>query len=429
MPSICLYFQVHQPMRVKRYRVFDVGWDHSYFNDNSETNLNNKKILAKVAGKSYLPTNTVLLKLLKKHPELSLTFSFSGILLEQLEENFPEVLDSFKRLVATGRVEVLSETYYHSLAFFYSRREFERQVKMHTDKVRKIFGVIPKTFRNTELAYTNELAKWAEEAGFAAILAEGWDSFLGWRSPNFVYKPKGAKKIKTLLKNYKLSDDIAFRFSEKSWSQWPLTADKFASWVSSINGNGQVVNLFMDYETFGEHQWEAGGIFEFLKQLPTEILRHPDNNFLTVSEAAKYPAMDEIDVPYIVTWADTERDLSAWVGNSIQTSAISLLYSLEKTVLKLGDPKLTDDWRRLQTSDHFYYMCTKWFSDGDVHKYFNPYESPYDAFISFMNVISDLKLRLEKKKTSVRPRIKAGAKKRAFTPKKETRVISQYPDL
>ena len=399
MASVCLYFQVHQPMRVKRYRVFDVGWDHNYFNDSSETNLNNKKVLAKVAGKSYLPTNAILLKLLKKHPELVLTYSFSGVLLEQLEENFPEVLDSFKKLINTGRVEVLSETYYHSLAFFYSRKEFETQVEMHKAKIKRVFGVTPKAFRNTELAYTNELAKWADEAGYTAILAEGWDSFLGWRSPNFVYKPKGTKKLKTLLKNYKLSDDIAFRFSEKSWSQWPLTADKFADWVSRINGNGQVVNLFMDYETFGEHQWEANGIFEFLRQLPTEILKHPDNNFLTVSEAAKaYPAMDEVDVPYIVTWADTERDLSAWVGNAIQTSAISLLYSLEKTILKANDPELTHDWRRLQTSDHFYYMCTKWFSDGDVHKYFNPYESPYDAFISFMNVVSDLKLRIEKKK-------------------------------
>ncbi|KKR29932.1 alpha-amylase [Candidatus Woesebacteria bacterium RIFCSPHIGHO2_01_FULL_39_32] len=398
MPSVCLYFQVHQPLRIKRFRVFDVGWDPEYFNDRSDTNLNNKKVLGKVAGKSYLPTNNLFLNLLKKYPELKLSFSFSGILLEQLEKDFPQVLDSFKKLVDTDRVEILSETYHHSLAFFYSKSEFEKQVDLHRAKVKEIFGVKPRVFRNTELAYNNELATWADSKGYQAILAEGWDSFLGWRSPNFVYRPKNTNKIKILLKNYKLSDDIAFRFSDKSWRSWPLTADKFAHWVSAINGNGHVVNLFMDYETFGEHQWEAHGIFNFLSSLPREILKHPDNDFATVSEVVqKYPAMDEVDVPSIVTWADTERDLSAWVGNAIQTSAISFLYSLEDRILKVGDAKLIDKWRKLQTSDHFYYMCTKWFSDGDVHKYFNPYESPYDAFISFMNAANDLKLRLEKK--------------------------------
>ena len=311
MPSVCLYFQVHQPLRIKRYRIFDVGWDRDYFNDKGESNLNNKKVLEKVSRKSYLPTNNLLLQLLKKHPELKISYSFSGILLEQLEEYAPNVLASFKKLVKTGRVEILAETYYHSLAFFYSRSEFERQVALHEEKIRKLFGVTPSAFRNTELAYTNELGIWADSKGYKAILAEGWDAFLGWRSPNFVYKPKGTKKVRLLLKNYKLSDDIAFRFSEKSWKEWPLTADKFASWVSALNGNGQVINLFMDYETFGEHQWEEHGIFEFLKELPAQILRHPDNDFVTVSEAAmRYPAMDELDVPTVVTWADTERDLS-----------------------------------------------------------------------------------------------------------------------
>jgi alpha-amylase len=264
--------------------------------------------------------------------------------------------------------------------------------------IKKLFNVNPQVFRNTELAYSNDLAAWADSKGYKGILAEGWDSFLGWRSPNFVYKPKGTQKIKLLLKNYKLSDDIAFRFSEKSWREWPLTADKFASWVSKINGNGQIVNLFMDYETFGEHQWKEYGIFDFLASLPKEILKHPDNDFVTPSEAIKrYPAMDEVDVPYIVTWADTERDLSAWNGNYIQKSAINTIYSLEKKVMSKKNAKLLADWRKLQTSDHFYYMCTKWFSDGDVHKYFNPYESPYDAFISYMNAVTDLKLRLKEK--------------------------------
>ncbi len=396
MPSICLYFQVHQPRRVKKYRIFDVGNDHQYFNDESESERNNKKVLAKVAQKSYLPANELFLKLLKKYKKLKLAFSFTGVLLEQLEEDFPNVLDAFKKLVETGRVEILSETFYHSLAFFFDKIEFESQVELHKEKIKKVFGVKPCVFRNTELAYSNELALWAEKKGYKAILAEGWDKFLGWRSPNFVYKPKGAKKIRLLLKNYRLSDDIAFRFSEKSWSSWPLTSEKFASWINAINGNGQIVNLFMDYETFGEHQWEDKGIFQFLEKLPGEILKHPDNDFVTPSEAVgKYPPMDEIDVPGVVTWADMERDLSAWVGNSIQSSALDFIYKLKDKVLQTGDLGIIEDWRRLQTSDHFYYMCTKWFSDGDVHKYFNPYESPYEAFISYMNAAQDLKLRVE----------------------------------
>jgi alpha-amylase len=401
MPSVCLYFQVHQPLRVKRYRVFDVGYNHDYFDDRSDTNLNNKKVLEKVCQKSYIPATELILALLKKYPTLKVAYSFSGIVLEQMSEFSPEVVSLFKKIVATGRVEILSETYYHSLAFFYSRAEFESQVALHKEKIAKLFGYKPQVFRNTELAYCNDLVQWADKAGYKGILAEGWDSFLGWRSPNFVYKPVGTKKIKLLLKNYKLSDDIAFRFSEKSWREWPLTADKFASWVTSHNGNGQVINLFMDYETFGEHQWKEHGIFNFLESLPGEILKHPDNNFVTPTEATqKYEAIDEVDVPYIVTWADSERDLSAWNGNHIQRSAINSIYSLEKRILSGGNQKIIDDWRRLQTSDHFYYMCTKWFSDGDVHKYFNPYDSPYDAFISYMNAVTDLKLRLKEAKNN-----------------------------
>lgn len=399
MSSICLYFQVHQPLRIKRYRVFDVGTDHNYFDDVSDTELNNKKVLQKIVNKCYLPTNSILLKLLKKYPQFKINYSFSGVLLEQLKTDFPDVLDSFKKLVDTGKVELLSETYHHTLAFFYSLPEFERQVKLHQKLIKSLLGQSPKVFRNTELAYNNALARWAEKKGYKAILAEGWDGFLGWRSPNFVYQPYGTRKIKLLLKNYKLSDDVAFRFSETTWPGWPLTADKFASWVSALNGNGEVVNLFMDYETFGEHQWEDKGIFNFLENLPGELLKHPDNNFLTLSEAAdRFAIKDVLDVPHIVTWADTERDLSAWNGNEIQKSAIDFIYGLEKDVLKSKDKKLIEDWRRLQISDHFYYMCTKWFADGDVHKYFNPYESPYDAFISFMNAATDLKLRVKKAK-------------------------------
>ncbi|MCS7092030.1 MAG: glycoside hydrolase family 57 protein, partial [Patescibacteria group bacterium] len=327
----------------------------------------------------------------------------TGVIIEQLMQYAPDVLESFIRLVDTGRVEILSETYYHSLAFFYSKKEFEKQVDLHSKIVKEIFGFTPKVFRNTELAYTNDLAIWAENKGFVGIITEGWDNFLGWRSPNFVYKPVGAKNIKLLLKNYRLSDDMAFRFSERSWSQWPLTSEKYASWIHQINGNGEIVNLFMDYETFGEHQWKEHGIFEFLEKLPEEILKHPDNDFVTPFEAClKYPARDEIDVPGVVTWADTERDLSAWLGNAIQESALNFIYKLEKKILSSKDEKLVEDWRKMQTSDHFYYMCTKWFSDGDVHKYFNPYNSPYDAFISFMNAANDLKLRAKTRKLNVR---------------------------
>ena len=397
MPSICLYFQVHQPKRIKKFRIFDVGQDGDYFNDDSETDLNNKKILKKVSEKSYLPANEVILKLLKKYPKFKVSYSFSGVLLDQLASDNPEVLESFQKIVDTGRVEVLSETYYHSLSFFYSKKEFERQVAKHKRLIKKLFNKSPKIFRNTELAYSNELAYWAEERKYKGILAEGWDKVLGWKSSNFLYKPVGTKNIKLLLKNYKLSDDIAFRFSEKSWSEWPLTADKFTSWVNALNGNAHTINLFMDYETFGEHQWEDTGIFNFLESFPGEILKHRDNGFETPSELIrKYEAMDTIDAPQVITWADTERDLSAWIGNSIQTSAINFIYQLENKVLATKDKKLIDNWRLLQTSDHYYYMCTKWFSDGDVHKYFNPYDSPYDAFISFMNAASDLKLRVEK---------------------------------
>lgn len=396
MPALCLYFQVHQPYRIKKYRVFDIGNDHDYFNDAGESDLNNEKVFKKVSEKSYLPANEVLLNLLTKYPGFKVSFSLSGVVLEQIQQFSPKVLKSFQKLAKTGQVEFLSETYHHSLSFFYSKKEFENQVKKHKKLIYKLFGKHPKVFRNTELAYNNDLAKWAEDNKYKGILAEGWDGFLGWRSPNFVYSPYGTKSIKLLLKNYRLSDDIAFRFGEKSWSSWPLTAEKFATWVNEINGNGQVINLFMDYETFGEHQWADKGIFEFLKNFPKEILRHPDNSFVTVSEAVKkFDCVGDIDVPNVVTWADTERDLSAWIGNSIQKTAISRVFALENNIKRLKDRKLIDDWKKMTTSDHFYYMCTKWFSDGDVHKYFNPYETPYDAFISFMNVIADLEIRIK----------------------------------
>ena len=399
MKSVCFYFQVHQPYRVKRYRVFDIGNDPEYFNDRSESDLNNRRIAEKVAAKSYIPTTKLMLELLRRHPEMRVSFSFSGVALEQLERYAPEAIELFKRIVDTGRVEILGETYYHSLAFFYSPAEFERQVTQHRDIVRRLFGVRPRVFRNTELSYRNDLGAWADREGYAGVVTEGWDPILGWRSPNYVYKPKGAVNSRLLLKNYRLSDDVAFRFSSRDWSEWPLTAEKFGRWIGEVEGD--TVNLFMDYETFGEHQWEDTGIFKFLEALPQELAKNPGLDFKTPSEVIhSYEVKDEVDIPHILTWADTDRDLTAWVGNPMQKAAIEALYSLEDEVVLGNDRRLLEDWRKLQTSDHFYYMCTKWFQDGDVHAYFSPYESPYDAYIAYMNALSDLRLRIGKRQSA-----------------------------
>ena len=393
MVSMCFYFQVHQPYRVRQYSVFDIGHEKEYFSDDSGTKLDNKWIMNKVSNKCYLPTNAVLLELLNKHPEFKVSFSFSGVFLEQLEEFAPEVLKSFQALVDTGRVEILSETYYHSLSFLYDKDEFREQVRLHDKLVKQLFGVEPKVFRNTELIYNNELACEIEKMGYKGIIAEGADHLLGWRSPNFLYKPTGTDKIKVLLKNYKLSDDVAFRFSNQDWKDWPLTVPKYVEWLNSINGNGEVVNLFMDYETFGEHQWEDTGIFNFLRHLPGEFLKHPDNDFKTPSEVVDaYETRGEYDCHNFISWADMERDLSAWRGNEIQDASMDRIYNIGDRVKLTGNAQLVHKWRKLQTSDHFYYMCTKYFSDGDVHKYFNPYESPYEAFIAYMNVLQDLEM-------------------------------------
>ena len=396
MKSLCFYFQVHQPYRVKKYRVFDIGNDPEYFNDRGESDLNNRKIAEKVAKKSYIPATRLILTLLKRHPEMRVSYSFSGVALEQLERYAPEALDLFKQVVDTGQAEVLAETYYHSLAFFYSVPEFERQVSKHRDLIRKIFGVWPRVFRNTELSYRNDLAAWADSAGYAGVICEGWDPILGWRSPNYVYRPVGTRNIRLLMKNYKLSDDVAFRFSSREWSEWPLTTEKYGQWLGEAEGD--TVNLFMDYETFGEHQWEDTGIFHFLEQLPQEIAKNPEMTFKTPSEViASYDSKDEVDIPQVLTWADTDRDLTAWTGNAMQKAAIENIYALEDGVHRVNDAKLMEDWRKLQTSDHFYYMCTKWSNDGDVHAYFSPYESPYEAYIAYMNALSDLRLRVGKR--------------------------------
>ncbi len=397
--QVVLYLHAHQPLRVKKYSIFEAGQDHQYFNEETPNNdMNNRFIIDKVSEKSYLPTNQVLIKLLERHPEFKVSLSITGTLIDQLEMWRPDVLDSFKRLVATGRVEILAETYYHSLAFFYSRNEFTEQVKKHVYRIRDVFGVVPTAFRNTELAYNNDLGYWADKAGFQAIITEGWDPILSWRSPNYMYRPAYTENIKLLMKNYKLSDDVAFRFSNKEWSEWPLDTEKYCHWLNESDPGSEIINLFMDYETFGEHQWEDTGIFEFLEAFPAEWLKQPGNGFQTVTEAAKtHEAKDSVDIPYIVTWADTERDLTAWTGNAMQVDAISSLYKLEPAVYATQDPAIIEDWRKLQTSDHFYYMCTKWSNDGDVHAYFSPYDSPYSAFMYFMNSYRDLQLRIAEK--------------------------------
>lgn len=392
MVNVCMYFQVHQPFRMKKYSVFDIDHNHEYFDEHK-----NREVLQKVVKKCYLPANKMLLHLIKKYKHtkrpFKIAFSITGTALEQFECYAPEVLESFKKLSDTGCVEFLSETYHHSLSFLYSRREFRDQVELHRKKILALFGQDPKVFRNTELIFNNELAQTIQDMGYNAILSEGADHVLGWRNPNYVYTAKTAPRLKLLLKNYKLSDDVAFRFGQSSWKEYPLTADKFSRWIHDNDGHS--VNLFMDYETFGEHQWSETGIFEFMNHLPQELYKDPGLNFVTPSELAKYDPVAELDIHSFISWADIERDLSAWKGNSMQESALHELYALEDPVKTLGDDALLADWRKLTTSDHYYYMCTKYFNDGDVHKYFNPYDTPYESYINFMNILNDLISRMK----------------------------------
>ena len=395
--SIVLYLHVHQPWRVNDYyNLFEVGKNSKYFKKDLPNDSNtNGVIFKKVAEKSYLPMNNLLEKLLARYPDFKFSLSITGTFIDQAEKFAPEVLESFKRLIKTGRVEIVAETYYHSLAFFFDREEFETQVRSHIAKIQETFGVTPTAFRNTELAYNDELAKWADEFGFKAILAEGWDSVLQWRTPNYVYRPPNTQNIRLLLKNYQLSDDLAFRFSNHSWEEYPLTTAKYIEWLNASSYHGEIINLFMDYETFGEHQWAESGIFNFFESFVGEWLKNnPNHDFETVSQAAEREPVAEISMPNTVTWADTERDLTAWLGNSMQQEAMRLLYSLKSRIYNCGDGLLAEDWRRLQTSDHAYYMCTKFWNDGDVHAYFSSYKSPYDAFLCYMDALRDMDYRL-----------------------------------
>ena len=393
MKTICLYFQVHQPFRLKRYRFFDMGNDHYYYDD-----FSNREIMEKVANNCYIPTNKLMLDLIKKHgSKFKLSFSLSGVVIEQMEMYAPEALESFKKLAATGNVEFLAETYSHSLVSLKNNDEFEKQVKEHTLLIKKHFKKTPKVFRNTELIYSDSIGAKVADMGFKGILTEGAKHVLGWKSPNYLYQNAINPKLKVLLKNFTLSDDIAFRFSNQSWDEWPLTAEKYVDWIKNINQEEEILNLFMDYETFGEHQHSDTGIFDFLKAFPTQIIENTDINFLTPSDIIKkFDPVSAINVPNPISWADKERDLTAWLGNELQDEADRKFYDLVDKVNNCNDKEIAKDWQRLQISDHFYYMCTKWFSDGDVHKYFNPYQSPYDAFINYMNILSDFIDRINK---------------------------------
>jgi alpha-amylase len=423
--DLCFYFQVHQPWRLRNYRFLEVGKNHQYFDQEK-----NASILRKVANQCYLPMNDLLYELiLANSGRFKFAFSITVTALQQMEAYAPEVVGSFKRLFETGCVELLSETSHHSLAGLYSETEFEEQLKYHRREMIRLLTEPSPVFRNTELISSNAIAKKVSSLGYQGILMEGADHILRWRSPLFKYSVQGAPGLVGLMKNYKLSDDIAFRFSDRGWSQWPLTAEKFEQWIRLIDlenpvaarGGVPMVGLFMDYETFGEHQWASTGIFKFMNALPERFLSIEGLRFVTpfeaVQEAKKMvrpaeglsppessPNLDQIemfkiDAPEPFSWADVERDLSAWQGNPIQDAALRTVFRLEKSIKSKvarmdsdAGQELLETWRRLLTSDHFYYMCTKYFADGDVHKYFNPYDSPYDAHILYMNVMADLAL-------------------------------------
>ncbi len=390
--SICLYFQVHQPARLRLYRFFDIGKDSHYYDD-----FANRTILRRVAQKCYLPMNALLLELIEANKgAFKVAFSISGTVLEQFDRYAPEVIESFRKLAQTGNVEFLSETYYHSLASLASEAEFKHQVLKHKAAIEHYFGVTPKAFRNTELIYSDAIGEMVHEMGFKTMLTEGAKHVLGWKSPNFVYTCAQASGLKLLLKNSGLSDDIAFRFSDRGWSDWPLTGEKYLGWLKSTAQNDEIVNLFMDYETFGEHQKAASGIFDFMRTLPQIVLADGEFEFVTPSQATKkHRPVGELDVFDPISWADEERDVTAWLGNELQNDAFNKLYDQTEKLGLLNDEALWADFGHLQESDHFYYMCTKFFSDGAVHKYFNPYDTPYEAFINYMNVLSDFILRVD----------------------------------
>lgn len=391
MRKICMYFQVHQPLRLKRYRFFNIGNDHYYYDD-----YLNESVISRLAERSYLHANKVIRQIVKEYGrQFKVAFSISGVTLDQMELYTPEVIESFQKLAATGSVEFLAETYSHSLASLRSKDEFIRQVQKHRQRISDLFGQEPSVFRNTELIYSDQIGNDVAEMGFSAMITEGARHVLGWKSPNYLYCNALNPRLKVLLRNFRLSDDIAFRFSNRNWSEFPVTADKFVGWLNKLDKKEETVNIFIDYETFGEHQWMESGIFEFLKDLPGKVYKSSDFVFSTPGEvSSELQPVSTISVPYPISWADEERDIAAWLGNDLQNDAFNRLYQFTDRIARCEDPKLQKDWDFLQSSDHFYYMSTKFFSDGAIPVYFNPYESPYDAYINYMNVLSDFGIRL-----------------------------------
>ncbi len=390
MRAICLNFQVHQPFRFRRYRFFDIGNDHYYYDDYS-----NETILRKAADRSYLPTNKILLKLIRKYKgSFKVSFSLSGIALEQFELYAPEVLDSFIELAETGQVEFLAEPYAHSLVSIKNPEMFRQQVEKHSAMIQKYFGMQPKVLHNTEKIYSDDIGMMAADMGFNAMITEGPKHVLAWKSPNFLYCSAVNPRLKLLLRNFQLSDDLSFRFGNQNWSEYPLTSEKFVAWLTA-NPKDEVINLFMEYDVFGGVQAESTGIFNFLTELPEVVSKHSKLKFATPSEVVEaLQPVSMVSVPHPISWSNEERDLSIWLGNELQQEAFNKLYQLESRVKQVDDHALLKDWEYLQVCNHFYYMNTKFFTDGGQHKVYNPFSSPYEAFINYMNVLSDFELRL-----------------------------------
>ena len=391
MKSVCLNFQVHQPFRYRKYRFFDIGNDAYYYDDYA-----NETIMRKLAVNCYLPANKIILDQIKKNKgKFKVSYSISGIALDQFKLYAPEVIDSFAQLAATGHVEFVSETYSNSLVSLSDEQLFREQVEAHDKLIEQLFGQKPKVFRNTELIYSDELGDLIYRMGFETIMTEGDKHILGWKSPNYIYCNALNPRQKVLMRNYRFSDDLSFRFSNPAWNEYPLTADKFAGWMTSTPENEDVINIFINYDTFGEVQPKRSGIFDFLNALPGAVLKTGKLAFVTPSEAAKnFQPISAMHVLHPISWADEERDLSAWLGNELQKEAFNNLYALKDQIKNCQNEVLLKDWNYLQANNHLYYMCTKFFSDGEVHKYYNPYTSPYEAFINYMNVLSDFTIRL-----------------------------------
>ena len=391
MKAICFYFQIHQPFRLKRYRFFDIGNDHYYYDD-----FANDDIITRIAHSSYIPAAETLLRMIEESGrKFKCAISVSGVALEQIEMYVPELLDILKKLVATGCVEILAETYAHSLSSLADPDEFANQVKVHGEKVGELFGVKPKVLRNTELIYCDDIAPQILAMGYKGVITEGAKHILGWKSPNYVYAAASAPKLKMLLKNDKLSDDITFRFSDYNWSEYPLTADKYIKWIAETPQEEQIFNLFMTLEAFGQLQNRDSGIFEFLEALP-RFAAQQGVQFITPTEAvSKIKPVAELGVPFPMSWADEARDTSAWLGNQLQREAFEKLYSVSERVRLCDDRRLKQDWYYLQASDHLFYMSTKHKADGEIHSLYSPYDSPYQAFTNYMNVLADFIVRVE----------------------------------